>query len=106
MKIRTINGIKNNNGNDRVVLVKLDKANDGGWEKIDHDDFLRLIGILLKNEDVIYPRPKFKGAGMLMDEIIKIYAKHLMTENDSLARYIDDEKKEVITVKTPLIKYF
>ena len=80
--IRTGHGRKNDRGTDRIIEIKTD-----GFEKISNDDVLRIIEHIFSNEDVIYPRPKFKGSGMFMDEIIKWCAKHIDEKNDNLKRY-------------------
>lgn len=82
MRIKTGEGKKKERGNDRYIEIK---TND--WERIGFNEILEIIEHMFLNEDVIYPRPKFKGSGMFMDEIIKLYATHIDEKNDSLKRY-------------------
>ena len=71
MKVRTHVGKKGER--DRYVEIKTEGYS--GWERIDSTDIRDLLEHIFINEDIIYPRPKYKGSGMFMDEIIKCYAK-------------------------------
>jgi len=82
---RRVNGKKNNNGgHDRPMQIMTD-----GWEIPTNDDILELIDVIFENEDEIYPRPKFKGSGLFMDEIIKQYANYLEKNKDKNDKKLD-----------------
>jgi hypothetical protein len=78
MKMRRVDGTKNKYGNDLPLQICTN-----GWEIPTNDDILTMIDAVFENEDRIYPKPKFKGAGLFMDEIIKRYGKYLEKDKKS-----------------------
>jgi len=69
---RQIIGKKNQYGQDLPLQIKTD-----GWEIPTNEEILELIEAVFENEDRIYPRPRFRGCSMFMDEIMKRYVKYL-----------------------------
>lgn len=82
--MRKTNGTKNDNGGPDLPL----QIWTTGWEIPTNEDILAIIDAVFENEDRIYPRPKFKGAGMFFDEIVKHYAKHIEEYNKDLGDWI------------------
>jgi len=81
---RRIRGKKNDNGCDLPMQIRTN-----GWEIPTNDDVLDLIDAIFENEDRIYPRPKFKGSGMFLDEILLRYAEYVKktkSENNNLKK--------------------
>lgn len=80
MKMRKIQGAKNERGIDLPLQIRTNE-----WEIPTNEDVILIIKAIFENEDRIYPRPKYKGSGMFMDEIIKQYSKHIEEKTENLA---------------------
>ena len=67
LEIKEIQGKKADN--DRIITVNT----NGTDHKLSFEQVCDLLNRFFENEDRLYPRKIYKGSGMLMDKIMKLY---------------------------------